>query len=107
MITLFLAASLICFDGACYPALAGKSTPVGTFTLERAAAPEHPYGGSILVYQWSGREAYAIHRPFNDERRRLLANRSRARVTAGCINVDDSTYDAIVRSGIQQLRVEL
>lgn len=97
MITVDLAAALICFAGACHPALVGDSTPSGTYqvTLRPVAAPG--YGGDVLHFHEDARYLYAIHRTWAG-REKLYSKpaRDRRHVTKGCINVQPETYRALV-----------
>lgn len=100
--TIFLYSALICFQGHCYPALVGKSTPTGTFhvTLKTTKAPG--YGGDILVFKETSDRAYAIHRvylrnPAQHRAERLASNdpTQRRNVSMGCVNVDPTVYDQL------------
>ncbi|WP_231752925.1 hypothetical protein, partial [Burkholderia sp. TSV86] len=62
MITVHLAAALICFSGRCHPALVGADTPRGTYPIVHAATREPGYGGDVLAFARDAHGVYAIHR---------------------------------------------
>lgn len=103
MVVVDLAAAAICFMGACYPALIGKDTPSGTFSLSHWATDEPGYGGDIMVFKESRRHVWAIHRVLThrpDENRveRLRASDAARRrgITQGCVNVMPDVYRKLV-----------
>lgn len=93
MIEVFLATALICFEGECYPALVGSSTPRGEFVAERQVTRLRGYGGEILTFKETATDRFAIHRTWPG-RERLYANASvyRRSITNGCINVQPEVY---------------
>lgn len=98
MIEIILSAALLCIDGECEPALVGKHTPVGEFTLSLVSAPVKPYGGDVLAFKVLEREIYAVHRPPSESRRNFLRGapeRDRRNITAGCVNVTDALYERL------------
>lgn len=99
MVTLFLAKALICFSGACYPALVGSDTIPGEYKLYKRYVLSEGYGGDVLQYRETDEIVYAIHRvwtlkPEQKRLERLKSNlpENRRGVTNGCINVDDEVY---------------
>lgn len=103
MIVVSLAAASICFAGACYPALVGDNTPVGTFSLSRQLVQIPGYGDDLLVYREDARHVWAIHRvytlnPGEDRVARLRSPQAERRrsVTKGCINVMPEVYERLV-----------
>lgn len=103
MVVVNLAMASICFSGACFPALVGNNTPVGTFSLSRQEIQAPGYGGDLLVYQENHHYLWAIHRVYTrnpGERRieRLTSNRveQRRAITNGCINVMPEVYEKLV-----------
>lgn len=103
IVTIKLAAALLCFSDQCYPALVGKATPVGQFTLSRRMVRAKGYGGDVLMFSEDAKGIYAIHRTWTgkpSERRaqRLASGRTsdRRAVTNGCVNIDPKIYDRLV-----------
>lgn len=96
MIVVDVAAALICFAGACHPALVGKATPRGEFTLHHVATRLPGYGGDVLVFHEGPTIRMAIHRTWRGRERLYEAPASHRLVTNGCINVEPELYAAIV-----------
>lgn len=103
MVTVHLATALICFMGSCYPALVGKTTPVGEFVLEQRLTDSPGYSGDVLKYtDINDNRILAIHRlwllkPEQKREERIQSSRAKDRViTAGCINVTDEVYEQLV-----------
>ena len=103
IVTIKLAAALLCFADQCYPSLVGKDTPVGRFTLSRRLVRTKGFGGDVLMFSQDEKGIYAIHRLWNEipsERRfqRLASDRvsDRRFVTKGCVNIDPKVYDRLV-----------
>jgi hypothetical protein len=102
MVTVYLAAALICFQGHCYPALVGKSTPQGSFPMEHALTLEPGYGGDIIAYAQTEDHVLAIHRIWllgkNNHRLEAMAGPAAGRrfVTNGCINIMPEVYRSLV-----------
>jgi len=93
MITVDIAAALICFAGACHPALVGPDTPTGEFAIERRAVSNPNYGGDVLAFHEDDRYIWAVHRTWPG-REKLYAQAPERRrvVTKGCVNVEPSVY---------------
>jgi hypothetical protein len=89
-----IGSAMICFMATCYPALVGANTPTGEFTFEPYKTNKAGYGGTILVFKEQTNEVYAVHRAFNDSRRRQLkkGTEERKTITKGCVNIDDAAY---------------
>lgn len=103
MVVVSLAAATICFANACFPALMGKETPAGTYTLRHQKVDAPGYGGDILVYRENARHVWAIHRvytlnPAENRVARLHSGRAELRraITKGCINVMPEVYERLV-----------
>ena len=98
-----VAAALICFASACYPVLVGVDTPRGEFQLTHYSARDTGYGGDLLVFKETADDLYAIHRVINvpgQQRRARLKSpdaKRRNKLTGGCINVEPSVYNKLVR----------
>lgn len=97
-----LTLATICFLGNCYPALVGKDTPTGEFTLQQRLVVTPGYGGDVLQYK-EDTYVYAIHRVWtlNPNQRRVERLHStnpkdRQTITNGCINVLPDVYDKLV-----------
>ncbi|MFS2207739.1 hypothetical protein [Variovorax sp. Varisp36] len=107
--TVSLTAAMICFQGACHPALVGKDTPVGTFPLTQRIVQAEGYGGDVLQFKETAREVFAVHRVWlgNPAQHRLERLRGpaagRRGITGGCINVAPEVYDALI--GMTELKV--
>jgi hypothetical protein len=102
-ITLFLAKALLCTPSACFPALVGDATPVGTFELNRRYVAARGYGGDVLQFDESARHIMAIHRVWlgkpSERRLERLASddpADRRGVTNGCVNVMPDVYEQLV-----------
>ncbi len=100
-----LTAATLCFAGHCYPALTGKLTLPGEYSIVRRYTESPGYGGDVLKYDETQSIVYAIHRVWtlkpNERRRERLASSSpdqRKNVTNGCINVDEVVYELLVKS---------
>lgn len=93
MITVDLAAALICFAGACHPALVGASTPPGTYQIALRPVANPNYGGDVLAFDEDDKYIWAVHRTWPG-RENLYAQEPEKRrsVTKGCINVEPSVY---------------
>lgn len=97
LVEVFLSKSLICFLGACHPALVGRTTPHGEFQLAPLAISAPQYGGDVLEFARDKQgDVFAIHRPPTQRRRQMLRDFYRAPVTNGCVNVSDQTYSALM-----------
>ena len=96
-----IAAAVICFAGACHPALVGTDTPRGTFRLERFTIEDPRYGGDLLVFDVQDRTIYAIHRlievPGQRRKARLESQFAahRNNITGGCVNVTPKVYQQL------------
>lgn len=110
MIEVFLAKAMICIAGQCYPALVGRTTPIGTYTLQRIEVEQKGYGGDILAFHMDPNgDVFAIHRLYllNRQQRdkRILSNRESDRViTNGCINIQTEVYDQLTTGDILVVR---
>lgn len=101
MITVSIASALICFLGSCYPALIGKNTPTGEFSVTQYSIDSPGYGGDLLVFTVKGSQIFAIHRvldiPGQNRLGRLNSKDPKNRViTDGCVNVDPEVYRTLV-----------
>lgn len=102
MVTVDIAAAVICIASQCFPILTGSDTPRGDFTLQHRYVLSPGYGGDVLQFKESDTHVYAVHRVWmgNPEQRRLerLANPDprQRRITQGCINVAPEVYDQLV-----------
>jgi len=96
MITVDLAAALICFAGACHPALVGEATPPGTYQITLRPVANPKYGGNVLAFHEDDKYIWAVHRTWPG-RENLYAKPARVRrhVTKGCINVEPQVYRAL------------
>lgn len=108
MVVVSLALATVCFtfNGAeqCHPALVGKDTPKGRFTLVQRLTADPGYGGDVLQFHETDKAVYALHRVWTlrpSERRaeRLASSHlaDRQSITGGCVNVSPEVYDALVR----------
>lgn len=100
--TILLNSALICFQGTCYHALVGKSTPIGVFPVAHKRTLFPGYGGDILVFYELPDKVYAIHRvwlrnPVQHRAERLASPdpAQRRGVTMGCINVAPEVYEQL------------
>jgi hypothetical protein len=98
-----LGLATICFLNQCYPALVGKTTPPGDYTLSHRIVVSPGYGGDVLTFREDAADLFAIHRIWmgapSEHRAERLASAEPARrrdVTGGCINVAAATYDRLV-----------
>lgn len=96
-----LSTATICFLSSCYPVLVGVQTPKGEFELQQYTTDIHGYGGDILVFSESETAVFAIHRvidvPGQNRPARIKSADTNDRViTAGCVNVSNDVYDALV-----------
>lgn len=102
MVEVLLASALICFQGECHPALVGKDTNPGSYTLAPRITKDPGYGGDVLQYDRIPGLVYAIHRVWtlNPSQRRVERLQSsnpseRQNVTNGCVNVMPDVYDKL------------
>jgi hypothetical protein len=95
VITIDIAAALLCVAGTCHPVLVGQETPRGDFLL---IPTEQPGYGVVLSFFETDTDRYAIH-PTVPGRERLYAAPAgrRARVTAGCVNVPPALFLTLLR----------
>jgi hypothetical protein len=97
MVTVDVLAAVICFSGACHPALVGPETPRGTFRLERleVRVPKQ-FGGDVLMFKETQQDVFAVHRtwPGRERKYELTADRRRI-ITLGCINVTPEIYEEL------------
>lgn len=105
--------AVICLANQCYPVLVGEHTPTGSFPVTHMATTEPGYGGDVLQFAEDDRLAYSIHRvwlgnPKQHREARLRSDRpeDRVDVTHGCINVDPTTFQALLDADVDQLEVE-
>ena len=102
MVTVQIAAALICFAELCYPALVGTKTPTGEFPLVYGTTEDPGYGGDVLAFYEDEKVVYAIHRlwllrPEQKRDRRIKSSNPKDRViTAGCINIAPEVYNKLV-----------
>ena len=88
----------------CHNALVGRDTPRGTFTLQQRLTDASFYGGDILQFREDEDEVFAIHRvwlgrPKEQRERRIKSSDARQRqITKGCVNVEPSVYDALIKN---------
>lgn len=108
MVFVKLLAATICFAGNCYPALIGYNTPIGTFHMELRSTPFPGYGGDIIVFAETERNAIAIHRlwllkPEQKREKRIVSKRVEDHyITNGCINVEPDVYKKLIDCCINQ-----
>ena len=100
--TILLNSALICFQGHCYHALVGRSTPIGVFPVVHKLTKAPGYGGDILVFDELSDRVYAIHRiwlrnPAQHRPERLASDdpSQRRGVTMGCVNVAPEVYNQL------------
>ncbi len=102
IVTVSLAAAVICFSDQCHPALVGKATPTGRYTLEARPTEQPLYGGDVMVFRETESSVLAVHRVWlgNPPQRRLERLdgpvQGRRGVTGGCINVRPAVYQQLV-----------
>jgi hypothetical protein len=98
-----LAAAIICFATTCHPILVGAETPLGEFQLTHYSTSARGYGGDLLAFKETNKHLFAIHRvidvPGQERLDRLKspAVKRRSRITGGCINVEPTVYDELVK----------
>lgn len=101
MILVKLAAALLCFQGHCYPALVGRTTPEGIYTLHKVPISRPGYGGDVLAFAQDKSGLFAIHRvyllnPKQHRQQRLESTDPREHViTNGCINIAPEVYERL------------
>ncbi len=103
MVVVNLALATICFLGQCYPALVGKDTPRGEFTLVQRLTESPGYGGDVLQFLETNDSVFAVHRvwllrPSQRRAERLTSGdvKQRTFITNGCINIDPAVYKSLV-----------
>ena len=110
MIEVFLSKALICIASQCYPALVGRTTPVGEYRLQQIEVTQKGYGGDIMAFAMDEHgDVFAIHRLYllNKQQRdkRILSERVQDRViTNGCINVQDFVYEQLKTGDVLIIR---
>jgi hypothetical protein len=100
-IVIDLTAATICFVSGCFPALVGKDTPTGEFTLQQRYTLQAGYGGDVLQFHETPSHVFAIHRPWllrpeQKRQERLDGKISSRLITSGCVNVSKEVYEALV-----------
>ena len=105
---ILLNSALICFQGHCYPALVGRLTPTGDFSVVHKSTKAPGYGGDILVFDELPDRVYAIHRMWllipsqhREERLDSADPLQRRNVTEGCVNISPEVYDQLKDSLIE------
>ncbi|WP_155646716.1 murein L,D-transpeptidase [Burkholderia territorii] len=103
LIVVHLLSATICFLNQCYPALTGRDTPLGEYSLVHVSVTEPGYGGDVLAFARDASGVYAIHRVWTgkatEQRLKRLKYGSagqRTTITAGCINVMPDVYRRLV-----------
>lgn len=108
MVIVDIALAIICFSAQpgepqeCHNALIGGDTPKGEFSLQQRLVVDPLYGGDILQFREDPHEVFAIHRvwlgrPWEKREERLKSSDPRRRkVTKGCINVSNETYQRLL-----------
>lgn len=96
MIVVDLAAALVCFAGACHPALVGIATPRGEFEVRHEATKLPGYGGDVLTFSETRAARFAIHRTWRGREKLYEAPAGNRVVTNGCINLQPAVYDLLV-----------
>lgn len=102
MVTVHLATAMICIAEACFPALIGKSTPVGEFQMIQRLTDDPGYSGDVIQFAEDDKQVYAIHRlyllnPKQHRDQRIKSNKVSDRIiTDGCVNVTPDVYDKLV-----------
>lgn len=111
ILTVHLAAALLCTPAQCHPALVGDATPVGVYPIVRRFTQARGYGGDVLQFADTPRGILAIHRVWlgapKQRRAERLANpdaAARRGVTDGCINVAPAVYDALADATALEVR---
>jgi hypothetical protein len=101
VVTVFIAKALICFGGACHPALVGENTLPGTYPMTVMYTEKPGYGGDVLVYRETEDARFSVHRTYTLDRRRNRAELydgttpEERTVTAGCVNVEPELYEEL------------
>jgi predicted small secreted protein len=94
--------AMICFTGQCYPALVGKTTPLGEYQMTQYRTPIPAYGGTVLAFKETDKVVYAVHQTIfvkgQNRAERLKSNdvKQRINITNGCINVEPEVYRKLV-----------
>lgn len=102
MVTVHLAAAVICFAELCHPVLVGKHTPTGEYQLVYSTTDTPGYGGSVLAFLEKDKAVFAIHRlwllsPAQQREKRIKSSNPTDRViTSGCINVTVDVFNQLV-----------
>jgi len=102
MVTVHIAAAIICFAEMCHPALVGNKTPTGEFPLVYGTTEDPGYGGSVLAFYEDETVVYAVHqlwllKPEQKREKRIKSANPKDRViTAGCVNVSPEVYEKLV-----------
>lgn len=96
VIVIELAAAMICFAGACHPALVGNSTPRGEFSARHDMTRLPGFGGDVLTFHETQSARFAIHRTWAGRERLYDAPPGNRVVTNGCINLQPAVYEALV-----------
>jgi hypothetical protein len=103
-IVVHLATAMICFAGHCYPALVGKTTPIGDYPVVWQKTDLPGYGGDVLAFAKDEHGEYAIHRvwtlnPKQKRSERLQSDNilDRQQITNGCINVMPDVYSDLIK----------
>ena len=101
-LVVFLASALLCTPERCYPALVGRDTPIGHFSIVRRYVQAKGYGGDVLQFATIDSDVVAIHRvwlgrPAEHRLQRLASGdpEQRRLVTHGCINVMPAVYEQL------------
>lgn len=87
----------------CHNALIGSDTPRGVYTLQQRLTEDPFYGGDVLQFREDEKEVYAVHRVWlgrpNEHRDRRIKSRDarQRKITKGCVNVEPSVYEVLVR----------
>lgn len=98
-----LAAAIICFATTCHPVLVGPTTPRGEFQLHHYSTPKKIYRGDFLAFKETRDSLYTIHRVVNVPGQERLARlkspdpNRRTGITGGCINVEPTVYEELVK----------
>lgn len=104
-----IAMALICFaatpgdDVECHKVLVGPSTPTGSYALQQRLVDDPLYGGDILQFREDATSVFAIHRvwlgrPAEKRDQRIKSEKvAERKITKGCINVTEETYDLLMK----------
>lgn len=96
MITVDLAAAVICFAGVCHPALVGNATPPGIYRIALQRVTPAAYRGDVLVFKEDALYLWAVHRTWPGRERLYSEPAARRRsATKGCINVEPQVYEQL------------